>query len=146
MKQKLYDAERDTDGYENTVMKHMLSMTAEGLHSKAAIAVELAYRDALIEQLQFELDNERDRSDEVSRAKNTAESKVENFARMNNLLYATIDKVEKRLNDRIEVLEKALRKCVFVLSGEELSKAALVQALQLAVDALNKQSGEKVDG
>lgn len=48
MKQKFYDAERDTDGYENTVMKHMLAMTAEGLHSKAEIAVELAYRDKLL--------------------------------------------------------------------------------------------------
>lgn len=48
MKQKLYDAERDTDGYENTVMKHMLAMTTEGLHSKAEIAVELAYRDKLL--------------------------------------------------------------------------------------------------
>lgn len=48
MKQKFYDAERDTDGYENTVMKHMLAMTTEGLHSKSAIAVELAYRDKLL--------------------------------------------------------------------------------------------------
>jgi len=41
----LYDQERDTDGYDNLVMKHLSAMTTEGLHSKSAIAVELAYRD-----------------------------------------------------------------------------------------------------
>lgn len=51
MKEKLYDEERDTEGYENTVMKHMLAMTTEGLHSKAAIAVELAYRDHELQKL-----------------------------------------------------------------------------------------------
>ena len=63
MKQKLYDAERDTDGYENTVMKHMLAMTTEGLHSKSAIAVELAYRDKLLadtKQRVAELEKELD--------------------------------------------------------------------------------------
>ena len=49
---KLYNEERDTDGYDNLVMKHMMAMTIEGLHSKAAIAIELAYRDWQIEQLQ----------------------------------------------------------------------------------------------
>lgn len=55
---KLYDQERDTDGYENTVMKHMLAMTAEGLHSKAAIAVELAYRDHELQKLKAAPDAE----------------------------------------------------------------------------------------
>lgn len=41
----LYNEERDTDVYDELVMKHMAAMTTEGLHSKAAIAVELAYRD-----------------------------------------------------------------------------------------------------
>ena len=48
---KLYNEERDTDDYDNLVMKHMMAMTTEGLHSKAAIAIELAYRDWQIEQL-----------------------------------------------------------------------------------------------
>lgn len=48
---QLYNKERDADGYENIFMKHMLAMTNEDLHSKAAIAVELAYRDWQIEQL-----------------------------------------------------------------------------------------------
>jgi len=54
---KLYNEERDTDGYDNLVMKHMMAMTAEGLHSKAAIAIELAYRDWQIEQLREALDD-----------------------------------------------------------------------------------------
>ena len=54
---KLYNEERDTDGYDNLVMKHMMAMTIEGLHSKAAIAIELAYRDWQIEQLQEALDD-----------------------------------------------------------------------------------------
>lgn len=48
---KLYNEERDTDDYDNLVMKHMMAMTTEGLHSKAAISIELAYRDWQIEQL-----------------------------------------------------------------------------------------------
>lgn len=49
---KLYNEERDTDGYDNLVMKHMMAMTIEGLHSKAAIAIELAYRDKRIAHLE----------------------------------------------------------------------------------------------
>jgi hypothetical protein len=49
--EKIYNEDRDTDKYESIVMKHMLAMTAEDLYSKAAIAVELAYRDWQIEQL-----------------------------------------------------------------------------------------------
>lgn len=48
---KLYNEERDTDGYDNIVMKHLLAMTTEELHGKVTIAVELAYRDWQIEQL-----------------------------------------------------------------------------------------------
>lgn len=51
MKQKLYNDERDTDQYDNLVMKHMLAMTTEDLHCKSAIAVELAYRDHQIDKL-----------------------------------------------------------------------------------------------
>lgn len=51
MTTKLYDEERGTDGYDNLVMKHMMAMTSEDLHGKAAIAVELAYRDKQIAQL-----------------------------------------------------------------------------------------------
>ena len=51
--EKLYNKERDTDGYDNLVMKHMMAMTAEDLHSKAAIAVELAYRDKCIAELEY---------------------------------------------------------------------------------------------
>ena len=57
MTQKLYNEERDTDQYDNLVMKHMLAMTAEEMHGKAAIAVELAYRDWQIEQLREALLN-----------------------------------------------------------------------------------------
>lgn len=51
MTKKIYDEDRDTDKYESTVMKHMLAMSAEDLYGKAAIAVELAYRDWQVEQL-----------------------------------------------------------------------------------------------
>ncbi len=36
-------------------LKHVMAMTAEGLHSKAKIAAELAYRDAKIEGLESAL-------------------------------------------------------------------------------------------
>jgi hypothetical protein len=48
---KQHYAERDAKSLEPHLYNHMLAMTAEGLHSKAAIACELAWRDAKIEQL-----------------------------------------------------------------------------------------------
>ena len=48
-------AERDSrklDRMGNYYCKHIEAMTTEGLHSKAAIAGELAYRDARIDQLE----------------------------------------------------------------------------------------------
>lgn len=38
--------------------RHMLAMTAEGLHDKSAIAEQLAWRDQTIEQLTTMLKNE----------------------------------------------------------------------------------------
>lgn len=47
---KLY-AERDPRDLEPHFSKHMSAMTSEDLHSKAAIAEELAYRDQRIDAL-----------------------------------------------------------------------------------------------
>jgi len=41
--------ERDLESLGNTFHKHLTAMTLENLHSKAAIAAELAYRDLLID-------------------------------------------------------------------------------------------------
>lgn len=56
MAKKLY-AERDPRGLDPHFSAHMMAMTAEDLHDKAAIAEELAYRDQQIERLTAE--NER---------------------------------------------------------------------------------------
>ena len=50
---KLY-AHRDTEelGIDEHYYKHVEAMTSEGLHSKAAIAAELAFRDARIVELE----------------------------------------------------------------------------------------------
>ena len=50
-------AERDTCDLGEHYIKHVSAMTGEGLHSKAAIAAELAYRDAEIERLRAERDS-----------------------------------------------------------------------------------------
>jgi len=55
---KLY-AERDvedSDALYDSYMKHISAMTTEDLHSKSAIAAELAYRDVQIEKLKGLLD------------------------------------------------------------------------------------------
>lgn len=54
---KLY-AERDYDEIAAYRMQHVMAMTAEGLHSKGAIADELAYRDMIIDKLTKELSKE----------------------------------------------------------------------------------------
>jgi hypothetical protein len=48
--EKLY-AERDACAQGDHYMKHVSAMTGEKLHSKSAIASELAYRDMEIERL-----------------------------------------------------------------------------------------------
>lgn len=51
---RLY-GDRDPVAQGKYFLRHMDAMTAEGLHSKAAIAEELAHRDILIDQLQTAL-------------------------------------------------------------------------------------------
>jgi len=51
----LYDKEATAKDLEPWFSKHMMAMTAEGLHSKAEIAIELARRDIQIEALQKSL-------------------------------------------------------------------------------------------
>jgi hypothetical protein len=46
-------AERDTESLCNYYMRHVMAMTAEGLHSKAEIAAELAWRDKVIDDLRL---------------------------------------------------------------------------------------------
>jgi hypothetical protein len=48
-------AERDPRVLEPHLSRHMEAMTAEGLHDKGAIAIELAWRDAEIERLNTEI-------------------------------------------------------------------------------------------
>lgn len=56
----LYDKTILARDVEPWFSKHMMAMTAEGLHSKAEIAVELARRDALIEDLERRLEEALD--------------------------------------------------------------------------------------
>jgi hypothetical protein len=50
MSAKLY-AERDPEALGEYYMRHLSAMTGEALHSKAAIAVELAWRDQQIDEI-----------------------------------------------------------------------------------------------
>ena len=89
MTKKLYDEERDTDGYDNLVMKHMSAMTTESLHSKSAIAVELAYRDMQIEQFKDEW-----------------RSAEKNY----DILFTNYEEAKKRMKE----LEQALRGVIYL--------------------------------
>lgn len=48
-------AQRDARELGEYYTKHVQAMTAEGLHSKSAIAAELAYRDQLIDSQKEQL-------------------------------------------------------------------------------------------
>lgn len=48
-------AKRNPEAQGEHYIKHLLAMTEEGLHNKAAIAAELAHRDILINSLKEEL-------------------------------------------------------------------------------------------
>lgn len=45
-------AERDIEDQEDYYLKHVLAMTGESLHTKSAIAAELAHRDIRIAKLE----------------------------------------------------------------------------------------------
>lgn len=64
-------AERNIRAQADVYCKHISAMTGEGLHSKSAIAAELAHRDINITQLQKE--NETMRG-EIDRYKNGIKS------------------------------------------------------------------------
>lgn len=51
----LYDKTATGRDLEPWFSKHMMAMTAEGLHAKSEIAVELARRDRRIKELEYEL-------------------------------------------------------------------------------------------
>ncbi len=55
MTKKLY-AERNPTKQGQHYMNHLMAMTAEGLHSKSAIAEELAHRDIVIKEMQKTID------------------------------------------------------------------------------------------
>lgn len=50
-------AERDIEALGQHYANHVDAMTREGLHDKTAIAAELAFRDALLEQCEAALDD-----------------------------------------------------------------------------------------
>ena len=52
---KLY-AERDIEAQDQYYLDHIMAMTGEDLHSKSAIAAELAHRDIQIDALQIEVE------------------------------------------------------------------------------------------
>jgi len=54
---KLYDERdvEDNDDFHDLYMLHVNAMTTEDLHSKSAIAAELAYRDLQITELKKEI-------------------------------------------------------------------------------------------
>ena len=54
MTEKLY-AERDVELQGQYYFDHIMAMTGEDLHSKSAIAAELAHRDIQIEALKLEI-------------------------------------------------------------------------------------------
>lgn len=56
MNDKELYAERDIDELGDYYAKHVSAMTTERLHSKSAIAAELAFRDCLIEQQAKEIE------------------------------------------------------------------------------------------
>lgn len=68
MSNKLY-AERDIEGLDedgNFYFKHVMAMTAEGLHSKSDIAAELGYRDSKIVELQSRLERANEERNELA--------------------------------------------------------------------------------
>lgn len=51
MTEKLYDKDRCPMELQPYFGRHMCAMTAEDLHDKSDIAIELAYRDKIIDEL-----------------------------------------------------------------------------------------------
>lgn len=75
MTENIY-AERNFEAQGNLYLRHIDRMTVEGLHSKSAIAGELAHRDAEIEALKGELEDAQILSNENGLAALKAQCEV----------------------------------------------------------------------
>ena len=98
MTEKLY-GHRDPRIQDHTgdfYSKHVMAMTAEGLHSKSDIAMELAHRDILIDDLQHQLKG-------MDLVANIGRKAVED---VNDLVVE-----QKSLRDEIKQLSEELNEC-----------------------------------
>lgn len=82
---------------------HVLAMTSEQLHSKADIAIQLAYRDKKIKSMQAEIDEGIGAIKIVSRALTNAKAEIDLLKAQNRAIES--DAVEARM-----VLRRASKK------------------------------------
>lgn len=130
---KLY-AERDPEELEPYRMQHLMAMTAEGLHSKADIADELAYRDKCIAELDYWKDcaqvsmqmkagKIQALEQRIAELEQQAKNYEENFEeksfvrRRMNELNQTLAELNKA-NRQIEQLREALGKIIIWIDGD----------------------------
>lgn len=91
MNQKLY-ADRDCEEMVKHYTAHVSAMTVEGLHSKSAIAAELAFRDKRIEELEDALRLQILHTDTLADAlgplteKLKAERKIDQYSDLRDML------------------------------------------------------------
>ena len=102
-------ADRDPRELEPHFSKHMSAMTEEDLHSKAAIAEELAYRDRVIERQHAEIDRAwqyiesclgipKERGKTLAGALSVLDSRLAKESRVNQM----VDADNKRFREALE--------------------------------------------
>lgn len=126
-REKLY-AERDYDEIEPYRMKHVMAMTAEGLHSKSDIADELAYRDKVIAEQAEQLTAAKQRIAELEKDADILQTNLDAALRDKAQLstemaeakgeFEFIDKQNDGYRREIERLRAGLQKMLDWIDGD----------------------------
>lgn len=86
--------DRDPEVLEPHYSKHVHAMTAEGLHSKAAIAAELAFRDVLLEDARQKLADDKFVKDHNQNQIKEFAAKIERLTARNEKLTSILSEIE----------------------------------------------------
>lgn len=149
---KHYDLDRDPIALGQGYCDHVMAMTAEGLHSKADIAAELAWRDQQINSLSSRLEHYEKNPDtkqwilDELQLRKERNMLFEALGRANEALQADNERIDQLIRDANDVAAKAeyLAPAIELLTEEnkalslrlgDLTKAMLQRTWKTSADA-----------
>lgn len=140
-------ADRDIMAMGEYYARHVVAMTAEGLHDKADIAAELAYRDMRLAELERDLAEAREQlhldEEENICCRGCGARLVCSNADCNNHAAVSVLEDEEELNRRIaEAVAKERERCVKAVNDESDEFGDLEDAKLNIVTRIRREAGE----